>query len=394
MATACDVLVIGGSAAGLGVARVLEENGLAPVVLEAEPSVGVRWRSAYDRLHLHTPRDLSGLPCRPMPRSYPRYPSRQQVIDYLEDYAAGLKSPPLYGRRVTSIAREGEDWLIRTQAEAFRARQVVVATGNARVPMVPSIEGADRFSGERLHSSAYRNGEPWRGKRVLVVGFGNSAAEIALDLWEHGALPTVSVRGPVNVLPRDVFGVPVVRLRLLQKLFSPRVADTVAGPLLRWLVGDLRRLGLRYPSYGPAVEIEERHQTPVLDIGAVAMIRAGNIAVRPGIALLTQAGAVFTDGCEEPFAAVIFGTGYRARVGDFLSGIPDVLDAEGTPLVSGGPTAAPGLYFCGFHVAAGGQFAQISRESLALAGLIGRAGPPKVSPGAATALPLPPGASR
>lgn len=365
-----EVLIVGGSAAGLAVARVLERRGFAPTVLEAEDEVGVRWRTAYDRLHLHTPRALSGLPHEPMPRDYPRYPARRQVVDYLAGYASHLRHPPLFGVRATSVARDGERWLVFAAEGIFRTRHLVIATGNTRVPVVPTFPGQDDFGGAILHSSLYRNGEPYRGQRVLVVGFGNSAAEIAIDLYEHGALPTVSVRGPVNVLPRDVYGIPVVRFRLLQQLVSPAFADFVAGPILDRIVGDIGALGLRRPPYGPATEIAEHHQVPVLDIGAIAMIRAGKIAVRPGIERFTSDGAVFADGRVEAFDAVVLGTGYRAKLDELLAGVPGLLDDEGTPLLSGGATAQPGLYFCGFRVAAGGQFAQISRESAALGRLI------------------------
>lgn len=127
---------------------------------------------------------------------------------------------------------------------------------------------------------------------------------------------------------------------------------------------------MRRPPYGPATEIAEHHQVPVLDIGAIAMIRAGKIAVRPGIERFTSDGAVFADGRVEAFDAVVLGTGYRAKLDELLAGVRGLLDDEGTPLLSGGATAQPGLYFCGFRVAAGGQFAQISRESAALGRLI------------------------
>jgi cation diffusion facilitator CzcD-associated flavoprotein CzcO len=221
-----------------------------------------------------------------------------------------------------------------------------------------------------LHTSLYKNGTAYRGQRVLVVGFGNSAAEIAIDLHEHGALPTLSVRGPVNVLPRDVFGIPVVNLGLIQRVFPPRIADIISAPLMRLILGDLSKLGLQRPAVGPAAQIAEQHQIPVLDIGTIGLIRAGKIALRPGIERFTASGVVFADGRQEEFAAVILGTGYRAQLQELLAGVAGVLDSEGTPLTSGSRTAAAGLYFCGFTVAAGGQLREIGIEAGRIAGLI------------------------
>ena len=363
-------LIISGSAAGMGVARSLQERGLRATIIESEPEVGIRWRTAYDRLHLHTPRSTSGLPYEPMPASYPRYPSRQQVADYLSHYAAKLTQPILFNRRAVSVRRGDDRWITETAEGAIVSASVVIATGNARVPSIPSFSGIERFAGPVLHTSLYRNGEPYRGQRVLVVGFGNSAAEIAIDLCEHGAQPTLSVRGPVNVLPRDLFGIPIVSFGLIQKLFGPRVADRVTAPIIRLALGDIRRLGFVRPAYGPNTEIRQHHQIPVLDVGTIGLIRAGRIGLRPGIRQFTQAGAIFSDGRQERFGAVILGTGYRASLGKLLANVPGVLDGDGTPLLSGRPTAAPGLYFCGFEVAAGGQFRQIGLEAARLTGLI------------------------
>jgi len=365
-------LIIGGSAAGLGVGRTLQERGLQATILEAEPEVGIRWRTAYDRLHLHTPRSTSALPYMPMPAGYPRYPSRQQVTDYLAAYAAKLTQPILFSRRATGVRRAGDRWITETVEGPIVSSNVVIATGNARVPAVPSFPGIERFAGPILHTALYRNGEPYRGQRVLVVGFGNSAAEVAIDLFEHGARPTLSVRGAVNVIPRELLGVPIVNFRLFQKLFGPRIADRITAPILRLALGDLGRLGFRRPAYGPNTEIVEHHRIPVIDIGTIGLVRAGRIALRPGIRQVTETGAIFADGREEPFAALILGTGYRPGLGDLLAAVPGVLDDTGAPLASGQPTAAPGLYFCGFEVAPGGQFRKIAAEARRLAEEIGR----------------------
>jgi len=369
MSTDTDTLIIGASAAGLACARCLQEAGREPIVLEAWDVVGGTWQRAYERLHLHTPRSKSGLPFLPMPADYPLYPARQQVVDYLESYAARLKRPPLYRHAARSIRRDGERWRLETDGESFAAQNVIVATGNTRVPVRPDWPGMSEFRGEVLHTVDYRTGEPFRGKRVLVVGFGNSACEIALDLHEQGAHPTLAVRGAVNVIPRDILGIPILSLGILQKFLPAAVADAVSAPLIRLVVGDITRYGLRKLPYGAITQIREHHQIPLLDIGTMALIRSGAIAVRPGIARFTASGVEFTDGRSEPFDAVVLGTGYRPALSDLVDA-PGVLDADGAPLVSGDRTAAPGLYFCGFAIVPSGTLRQIGIEARRLASLI------------------------
>lgn len=365
-----STVVVGASAAGLAVARCLQEKGLSALVLEQKPQVAEAWRRHYDRLHLHTPRDGSGLPYRAMPSTYPTYPSRLQVIDYLEHYAAGLTEPPLFNQVVKSVSHERGFWTTVTDDRVFASNNVVIATGYTRKPVMPTWPGMDRYTGRVIHTSDYRNGYALANHRVLVVGFGNSAAEIAVDLVENGAQPTLSVRGAVNVIPRDILGIPVQSLGLMQRLFPSRVADLVNAPMVRLTVGDITRHGLRKLPYGPATQVRELGQIPVIDVGTMKLIRKGAIAVRPGIAAFTEDGVVFADGTREPFDTVILGTGYRPEVADFLKGADAAIDDHGSPTVSGGTTALPGLYFCGFKVTLGGTLKQIGVEARAIAALI------------------------
>lgn len=365
-----ETLIVGASSAGLAVARQLQERGKSYLQIDRAEAVGQMWRSAYDRLHLHTARSRSGLPFAPMPRSYPRYPSRQQMVDYLESYRGGLTRQPLFSREVKNISRQGERWRCDLAGETIFARNVVIATGNTRVPVRPAFEGDTSFAGPILHSSEYRTGAAYRGKNVLVVGFGNSACEIAIDLCEQGAQPALAVRGAVNAIPRELFGIPIQHLGLIQTLFPPRIADAINAPVLRLVVGDIRKLGLRKLPYGAIEQIRVHQQQPLMDIGTLALIRSGSIAVRPGIDRFTPTGVVFTDGREEKFDAVILATGFRAALGDLLPDAPEVLDANGTPRISGDRTAAPGLYFCGFRLTSGGGIREAGLEAGRIADVI------------------------
>ena len=364
-----DTIVIGAGPAGLAVAACLRERAVPFVLLEQAERVGASWRGHYDRLHLHTDRGHSGLPHRPMPADYPRYPSRDQVVAYLEDYAGHFDLQPRFGEPVQRAHREDGAWTAETPESTYRAAHLVVATGHARVPYRPTWPGQDDYAGEVLHSSAYRDGAPYRGQRVLVVGFGNSAGEIALDLVEHGASPALAVRGPVNVIPRDLLGLPILTVAGAMSGLPPEVGDRLIAPVLRLRFGDLRRHGLRKAPYGPRTQVVRHGRIPLIDIGTVGAIQRGRIGVRPGVARFTGTGVVFDDGREEDYDAVVLGTGYRPQVADFLEA-PDALDARGAPAASGVEPAAPGLWFCGFHISPGGMLQAIRQEAPAIADAI------------------------
>lgn len=361
-------VIVGGGPAGIATAACLRRRGLDPVVLEKGETVAPAWRRHYERLHLHTTRRASGLPGREMPAEYPRYPSRDQVFDYLRSYALQEGVEIRFGTEVTRVGRRDGAWEVEAADGArFSAPDVVIATGLSHVPRVPDFPNQEAFSGEILHSADYRNGSPWAGRRVLVVGFGNSAAEIALDLAEHGARSHVSVRSPTSVVPRDILGVPILTLSRFFSLFPPRLSDRLSSPLRRFTMGDVSEVGIPAPETGPMEQLVTRRKVPVLDVGTIAALRRGDIHARPGVSAFTAGGVVFTDGSAESFDAVVLGTGYEPGVDRFLETDAAVLDDAGCPLVSGDATAEPGMYFCGFREAPSGRLRRIGIEAERLA---------------------------
>ena len=357
--SAPDAIVIGAGPAGLAAAQRLGASGLKSVIYEKAEAVGSVWRRHYDRLHLHTPRAHSALPGLPMPASFGRYPSRTQFIDYLQDYAKKFDLEPIFDTPVRSVRRDGSRWRVEAGEGSATAPIVVVATGWADFPNVPKWPGMEAFDGPIVHSSAYRTGSAYAGQRVLVVGFGNSGAEIALDLCEAGAEATLSVRSPVRILPRDLFGLPIVQFAIAQRFLPACVADAINAPFIRLAVGSIERLGMKRAEKGPIRMIEEDGRVPVLDIGTVARIREGKIKVRSAIVSFALRTVVFANGAPAPFDAVILATGFRPDLRALLPDAKSVLDAEGRPLVSDKPTAEPGLYFVGAIVSPTGQFRQI-----------------------------------
>jgi len=362
-----DAIIVGAGPAGLACAMALQATGLKVAVLEKDDSVGALWRRHYDRLHLHTDRDHSALPGMPMPRSYPAYPSRAQVVDYLQNYAARFGITPSFSTEVSRIRREGALWLAETGGASLAAPIAIVATGIAGAPYRPSWPGLNLFSGSIVHSSEYRNPEPYRGKRVLVVGFGNSGGEIALDLAEAGVSVAMAVRGPVQILPRDLLGFPILSWAILYRHFPARLVDAINAPILRLAVGNFEELGLRMAAKGLRQMVDEDRRVPLIDIGTLARIRDGSIKIRSGIDCLTAENVVFSDGTVGSFDTIILATGYRPDLRRMLPNVDEVFDKGGMPLVTGRPTGAPGLYFCGQITVPTGQFREIGIEAQRIA---------------------------
>jgi indole-3-pyruvate monooxygenase len=357
-----DTLVIGAGPAGLAVAACLKKRGASCIIVDREAEVGSSWRRHYDRLHLHSDRDRSALPYLPFPAGTPRYPSREQVIEYFELYARYFELAPHFNEEVRTVRPCNPGWMTTTTAGVYHSRQVVVATGYNAVPYLPQWRGQERFRGRILHSSEYRSGESFRGQSVLVVGLGNSGAEIAIDLHEHGARVATAVRGPVNIVPREILGVPVLAIAILLNRLPARFADALAAPLVRLTIGDITKLGFRKLPMGPFTQIKTRTRIPLIDVGTVKLVREGHIEVLGDIREMGEADVTFDDGRARDFDAIVAATGFRPRSGFFLAPPSDILDAEQPQPPSGGDKKS-GLHHCGFIVSATGMLREIGIEA-------------------------------
>jgi cation diffusion facilitator CzcD-associated flavoprotein CzcO len=366
-----SAVVVGAGPAGLASAACLAKRGFDVTVLEAGPALGSSWRNHYDRLRLHTVKEHSGLPGLPFPADVPRYPARDDVIAYLERYATHFGIAPRTGEPVRRIraAAEGGGLEVESERGSLRATVVVVAAGKNRVPNPERLPGQERFAGALSHSGRYRNGALFRGQRVLVVGAGNTGAEIALDLLEHGARPTIAIRNPVNTVPRDFLGMPMQVTSLRLRKLPVGVRDRIGRAASRLAFGDLARYGLPRPEMGPVSAIVRRGRIPLIDVGTIAAIKRGDIAVKPAVAHLTEAGAAFADGTEAAFDAAVLATGYRPALADIVE-VPGALDAAGAPRNWKGAGARPGLYFVGYADVATGLLREIGREAEAVAAAV------------------------
>jgi cation diffusion facilitator CzcD-associated flavoprotein CzcO len=364
-----DAIVVGAGPAGLACAATMGAKGLKVAVLEKAHYVGSVWRRHYDRLHLHTDRKHSSLPGLDMPRTYPLYPSRLQVLEYLENYASRFSIEPVFGTAVTSLRRKEGQWCADTAGGVVTAPLAIVATGLASAPYRPSWPGMETYKGSLTHSSDYRNPQSYAGKRVLVVGFGNSGGEIGLDLAQAGVDVALAVRGPVQILPRDLLGLPILTWAILYQGLPARLVDFINAPILRLALGPMERLGLRRAAKGPLQMVREDGRVPLIDVGTLAGIRDGSIKLRGGIDRFTGEGVVFDDGTSENFHGLILATGFRPDLRPLIPDAKSVFDERGMPLRTGGTTAEAGLYFCGQTISATGQLREIGIEARRIANL-------------------------
>ena len=359
-----DVLVLGGGPAGLATSQQLSQHRVPHRVLERGDDVGYTWANLYDSLTLHTGKHMSGLPDMPLPRSAPLFVPREEFLHYLRRYARAFDLPIDTGRDVERMTRTDGTWTVSTSRGVLAARVVVVATGIVANPKTPHFPGQDRFAGRIAHSVAYRRPDGYAGRRVMVVGVGNSGAEIASEIARAGGKVTIAVRSGANVVPLTFAGLPIQYVAFGVRKLPRRVQEGAVA--LVQLLTQLRRGKpvLPRPAHSPLDEI------PVIGFHLVDAIAEGLIDARVGVAELTSEGARFTDGRTGQFDEIILATGFGAALGP-LGGLVQV-DAKGfarrrNRVVS---VDQPGLYVVGHNYDATGGLYNISRDARLAARLI------------------------
>lgn len=342
-----DVVVVGGGQAGLAMAYHLGRHRCSAVVLEAEERLGQQWRSRWDSLRLFTPARYAHLPGAASPGARWSYPTKDDVAAHLETYAQEHHLPVRLGVTVRRVRRHDGGFLVETTHGAWRARNVVVATGPFQVPVVPAATAGLSFDVLQLHSSDYRRPGQLPPGRVLVVGGGSSGFQIALELARDGGHEVHLSRGerrtisvPQRILGRDIFWWQQV-LGVLDIPATSRFGRhmrahdrTVVGVTPR----QLRRAGVRL--HGRTRDAEGR-------------------AVR------------FDDGSAVEVDSVVWATGFRTD--HSWIDVPEVFDGEGSPVHDRGATAVPGLYFLGLawlHTTGSALLGFVGRDAAHLAGLI------------------------
>jgi putative flavoprotein involved in K+ transport len=371
-----ETVVIGGGPGGLATAAVLKRAGIPAVVLEGSDAVGASWRRHYDRLHLHTVRWLSHLPGYRFSSKHGNWVSRDGVVAYLERYVRHHGLDVRTGTQVRGMERDAGTggWSLETSGGAIHARYVVVATGYNHTPVLPDWPGRDGFEGELIHGQDYRNPQPYRGRDVLVVGSGNTGAEIAVDLVEGGAARVrMSIRTPPNVLLREVNGVPATVTGIMMRHVPIRLADALAKTTAKMTVGDLTPYGLPPAPRGPFTRAVKEGAIPILDVGLVDMLKQGRVEIVAAVRGFEGPSVLLSDGSRIEPDAVVACAGY-ARGLEPLVGHLGVLGSKGEPIVHGGQThpSAPGVYFVGYTNPVSGMFREFGIVARKIARAIAR----------------------
>lgn len=368
--------VIGGGPGGLAAAAALRAQGQRAVVLEKSADVGASWRRHYDRLHLHTTRRWSSLPGLPMPRRFGRWVSRDNVVRYLEKYAEHHELEVVTGVEVSRIDRapDGTGWrLTATGGRELTGRAVVVATGFNHTPRIPDWSGRDTFTGELVHAADYRDPAPYAGKDVLVVGVGNTGAEIAVDLVEGGASRVrLAVRTVPHILRRSTAGWPAQGTGILVRRLPVALVDRAGGLLTRVSMPDLAEQGLPRPDTGLYSRVKDG-AIPVQDVGLIDAVKGGRVVPVAAVESFDEDAVVLADGTRITPDAVIAATGYLRSL-EGLVGHLGVLDARGRPVVHGArtPKQAPGLYFTGFTNPISGMLRELALDAEKIAKKLAR----------------------
>lgn len=367
-----ETFIVGCSVSGLALAASLQKQGIEYVIIEKQAQIASPWRYHYDRLHLHTNKRVSNLPYKKFGKEVPRYPSRQQVIAYLEDYQRSFNINPIFNTEARAIRKENDYWVTETNNETFQSKYLIMATGVFGYPKPIFFQGMETFPNRIIHSCEYKTGKDYKGQKVLVIGFGNSACEIAIDLYEQGAIPSMSVRSPVNIIPRDIVGLPILEVSQFMGRLPPRVADIITSPLIRLVFGDLTKLGLKKKPYGPFEEIKNDRTIPVLDIGIIKHIRKGNIKVYGGIDHIEGNTVHFSDGTKNNFDVIVACIGFNRDIAEIIAVDKSRFEDLNVCANQQKYFGKDGLYFCGFWVSPTGQIREIAADAQKIAKDIAR----------------------
>jgi putative flavoprotein involved in K+ transport len=366
-----DVIVVGAGPAGLAVARELgHRHGISALVVEKAFAPAVSWRNRYDNFRLNTSGFLSHLPGQRIPLRSGRWPTKDDMVGYFDSYVRCQDITLALGREVNRIDRARDCWRAETSLGDLVAPAIVLATGRYRTPAIPPWPGLSGFTGEVVHSVDFRNAWPFRGRNVLVVGAGNSAADIAVQLADNGAgkvwlavrTPPHLVRRAIGPIPSDVF------LELFARV-PARLVDPVIARLNRLLLGDLSPYGFGRPPLGLKASVESRGRIPTLADELVGSVRIGRIDVVAAVEAVERNRVILADGTGIAPDVIIAATGFDPDLRG-LVGHLGVLDDHGNPRGGFSSDLGGGMFAIGHGIPPNGPLRAIRLAATPLAAQI------------------------
>ena len=363
-----DAVVIGAGPAGLAVARQLDHrHGVTALVLDRAAAPAISWRRRYDDFRLNTTGFLSHLPGQRIPLSAGRWPTKEDMVRYFDRYAVRQQIPLVLGCEVHTVDRGGGAWQLDTSSGEIRCRTVILATGNYGAPVAPRWPGVDGFQGEIVHSGDFVNAWPYRGRDVLVVGAGNSAADIAVQLANDGARRIwLAVRTPPHLVRRAIGGFPSDIFLELSARVPARVVDPLIARATRLMWGDLSPYGFQRPSVGLKATVETRGRIPTLADGLVDAVRARRVEVVAAVTGLESDSVLLADGTSVSPEVIIAATGFETNLRG-LVGHLGVLDEHGNPRGGFACHVGEGMFAIGYGIPPNGPLRAIRLAATPLA---------------------------
>jgi len=364
-----NAIVIGAGLSGLAVAKELRAHGIPVTILEASDRVAVPWRARHPQLRLNIHRHFARLPGHRTIREHGTFLRKDSVVAYLAEYAENLDAQIHFETRVLAVQREGDMWHIETNKGGYHCAHLIVATGREKLKDIPVWPGMDEFGGKVIHAADFADPLEYDGKKVLVIGAGNSGTDVLNHLSRSTpAQVWVSVRHGPAILPARVLGFPLHRLANLFACLPKWSLDPIFAIMQRLFFGNLRRYGLRRHSLGGGTRMIKDGVTFALDDGFVAALKAGRFEAVEETVGFSPTAVELSNGREIFPDVVICATGYRPGL-DELFGNLGALDSKGYPLHPMGQADAhnPGLWFTGYGVIFQGFFhaAGISAKRIA-----------------------------
>jgi putative flavoprotein involved in K+ transport len=366
-----DVVVIGAGPSGLAVARELRHrHGISALVVDKAAAPAVSWRNRYDNFRLNTNGFLSHLPGQRIPLTAGRWPTKEDMVRYFDRYVRQQDITLALGCEVNRIDQSANGWLVDTSSGEIRTPAIVLATGKYRTPVVPPWPGLGQFTGELVHSGNFRNAWPFTGRDVLVVGAGNSAADIAVQLAENGARKVwLAVRTPPHLVRRAIGPVPSdIFLELFARV-PARLVDPVIAQLNRLLFGDLSVYGFHRPPLGLKATVEQRGRIPTLADELVAAVRSGRVEVVAAVSAVESNRVILDDGMAVKPEVIVAATGFSTDL-DGLVGHLGVLDEDGDPHGGFASHLGDGMFAIGYGIPPNGPLRAIRLAATPLAGQV------------------------